>query len=210
MKKIFAFATLVAALLFAGNANAQLGIHVGYSPETWSTDNNGTTTDLQLNSFIAGVDYNVPVTGNLMFNLGGQLRYGTESGEGSFYGLAASKHTTTLLGLDVPLFFNYTFTLSGDLKMTVLAGAKASYGFMGKTKYEGNVLGFSGNSEDDWYDANGMNRNRFNLSGITGVVFSFNQFRLFYDFSWGFLDMDNNDNTKTTISSMNFGLGIEL
>lgn len=210
MKKIFAFATLVAALLFAGNANAQLGIHVGYSPETWSTDNNGTTTDLQLNSFIAGVDYNVPVTGNLMFNLGGQLRYGTKTSEGSFYNVASGKHTTNLFGLDVPLFFNYTFPITGDLKMTVLAGAKASYGFMGKTKHEGNVLGISGGTEDDWYDANGMNRNRFNLSGITGVVFSFNQFRLFYDFSWGFLDMDNNDNTKTTISSMNFGLGIEL
>ena len=202
---------VAAALLFAGNANAQLGVHVGYSPETWSTDNNGNVTTTQLSSFIGGVDYNMPVTGNLMFNLGGQLRYGTESSEGSVGGgLLTGKHTSTLLGLDVPLFFNYTFTLSGDLKMTVLAGVKASYGFMGKTKYEGSVLGVGGSSETDWYDANGFNYKPFNLSGITGVVFSFNQFRLFYDYSWGFLDMDNNDNTKTTISSMNFGIGMEL
>ncbi len=210
MKKIFAFAAVAAALLFAGNANAQLAVHAGYSPETWTTVNNGNTKALSVNSFIAGVDYNMPVTGKLMFNAGAQLRYGTESSESSYYGIAASKHTTTLIGLDVPLLFNFSFTLTGDLKMAVFAGPKASIGLSGKTKYEGNFLGISGNTEDDWYDVNSLNRNRFNLSGATGVVFAFNQFHLFYDYSWGILDLDNNDNSKTTCSNMNFGIGIEF
>ena len=211
MKKLFAMVAVATALLFAGNVNAQTGVHIGYSPETWTTvDNNGNSSTLELTTVFAGVDYDVPITGGLNLNIGGQLRYGTESGEQSFYGLASGKHTTTLVGVDVPLLFNYGLDL-GSLRLTFFAGPKVSFGVLAKTKYEQTVafLGSSTN-EVDWYNADGMNRNRLNVSGTFGLALGFQQFRLFGGYNYGFLDMDNSSNTKTTIGGVFFGLGMTL
>ena len=206
MKKIFAMVAVAAGLLFAGNANAQLGLHLGYSPESWTNEN--TTTEL--NSVFVGVNQNIPLSGGLNAMVGGQIRLGFESGESSFYGLAASKHSTTLIGVDVPILLNYGLNLTNDIKLTLFAGPKVSFGIMGKTKFEGNVVGFGANGEADWYDEDGMNLNRFNLTGTFGLALSFQQFSLYGGYNYGLLDMDNNDNTKTTISGLFFGLGMAL
>lgn len=211
MKKYFAMVAVAAGMLFAGNVNAQLGVHAGYSPESWTTDNNGSISTTELSSIFAGVDYNMPLTGKLMVSIGGQLRYGTESGEGSFYGLASSKHTTTLVGLDIPVLINFGFNLTSDLKLSVFAGPKVSYYFYGMTKYEGNVLGFGGSSEEDWFDESGLIKyNALNVSGTFGLAFEYQQFRLYGGYNYGLLDMDNNSNSKTTIGGLFFGLGMAL
>ena len=192
-------------MALAGNANAQLGIHAGYSPESWSNENNTTN----LNTFFAGVDYNTPVTGDLKVNIGAQLRYGTESSSSSVLGIAAGQHTSTLIGIDVPVLLNLGINLTSDLKTTVFAGPKLSYGLSAKTKYEGSVLGIGGSTEQNWYDANGMNLKQFNISATFGLVFEYNQFRLFGGYNYGLLDMDN-ANTKTTINGLFFGLGFAM
>ena len=206
MKKIFAMVAVAAGLLFAGNANAQMGIHFGYSPESWANENSTT----ELSSIFVGVNQNIPLSGGLNALVGGQIRLGFESGESSFYGLASAKHSTTLIGVDVPILLNYGLNLTGDIKLTLFAGPKVSFGIMGKTKFEGNVVGIGGNGEADWYDGDGMNLNRFNLSGTFGLALGFQQFSLYGGYNYGLLDMDNNDNTKTTISGLFFGLSMGL
>lgn len=209
MKKILAFTILSAALLFAGNSYAQLGIHAGYAPDSWANEN--TTTDI--NSFFVGVDNNIVLTGDLRLLVGAGLRYGTESGNSSLYGIASGQHTTTLIGVDVPVLLNYSFNLSGDLSLGLFAGAKLNYAISGKTKYEGNVLGLvSGSTEVEWFgDENGaLNLNPLNLSATFGLALNFRQFRLYGGYNYGLLDVDNNDNTKTTVSGPFFGVGIQL
>lgn len=207
MKKVFAMVAVAAGLLFAGNANAQLGIHLGYAPDAWANENN--TTDVT--SIFAGVDYNMPLSSGLNLSLGAQLRYGTESGTSSVYGLASVKHTTTLIGLDIPVLLNYGFNLTGDLRLSVFVGPKVGYAFSGKTKFEGNVLGLGGSSEADWFgDDSDLNLNALNLSATFGLCFSYQQFRLFGGYNYGLLDVDNNDNTKTTVSGLFVGLGLGL
>ena len=207
MKKFFTIAILTASLLFAGQVSAQ-HIHAGYSPEVWATGSNS----VNLNSFFLGVDYNMPVSGALNLSVGGQLRYGTESGESSFYGLASSKHTTTLVGVDVPLLFNYTIAPSSQISFTLFAGPKLSYTFMGKTKYEGNVVGISGTSESDWFanNAGDLNLKPFNVSATFGLALGFQQFQLFGGYNYGLLDVDNSDNSTTKISGPFFGIGFNL
>jgi len=206
MKKFLSFAFLAVGLLLAGNANAQLGVHLGYAPDAWTDDNS--TTDFT--TIFAGVDYNMPITGDLMVNIGGQLRYSTESGSGSVLGLASAEHTTTLFSLDVPILLNYGFNLTSDLRLTLFAGPKLSYYLSGKTEYKGNVLGLiSGSTESEWFgDDNAYDP--FNLTGTFGLAFSYNQFRLFGGYNLGLIDLDHNDNLETTVSGLFFGLGMEL
>lgn len=206
MKKIFAMVAVAAGLLFAGNANAQLGLHLGYSPESWTNENNTT----ELSSFFVGVNQNMPLSGGLNAMIGAQLRYGTASEEGSFYGLASGKKTTTLIGVDVPILLNYGLNLTSDIKLTLFAGPKVSFGIMAKDKVDVNTVIGNGNSEYDWYDADGINMNRFNLSATFGLALSFQQFSLYGGYNYGLLDMDNSDNTKTTVSGLFFGLGMTL
>lgn len=208
MKKIFAMVAVAAGLLFAGNANAQLGIHLGYSPETWTTGDN---TD-DINGIFAGVDYNMSLTGDLNLNIGGQVRYNSKSssttvGSGSLS--QTTKIDNTQILLDIPVLLNYGFNLTGDLKLSVFAGATLSYAFVGQTK---TTLSGIINSESDpssWYGDNG-NYNPLNLSGTFGLCFSYQQFRLFGGYNMGLMDINKSDNSTTKTSGLFFGLGMAL
>ena len=207
MKKFLSIAFLAAGLFFAGQVNAQ-HVHVGYSPESWS----GSKT-VDLNSFFIGVDYNMPVSGALNLAVGGQLRYGNESGESNFYGLGSGKHTTTLVGVEVPILLNYSFSPNKDLSFTLFAGPKLSYYVVGTTKYEGNVLGIlGGSSEVEWFKNDGLDLNLkpFNVSATFGLAIGFQKIQLFGGYNYGLLDVDNNDDTETNINGPFFGLGFSL
>ncbi len=178
MKKVFTITILSAMLLFAGKSNAQMGVHLGFAPESWANENN--TTDV--NSFFVGVEDNLVLT-------------------------------ITLVGLDIPVLFNYNFKLGSNVSLGLFAGPKLSYSFVGKTKYEGNVLGLvSGSSEVEWFDdkAGALNLKPFNLSATFGLAISYNQFRIYGGYNYGLLDVDNNDNIKTTVSGPFFGIGMNL
>lgn len=210
MKKIFTITVLAAAILFAGKSNAQLSIHAGYAPEAWANENNTTN----VNSFFLGVDDNINISGDLNLSVGVGVRYGTESGTESLFGLAALKHTTTLIGIDVPVLFNYNLRLSSDLGLGIFVGPKLTYSLSGKTKYDGNALGLlSSDGEVDWFSDEGtldLNRKPLNVSATFGLALNFRQFRLFGGYNYGLLDVDNSDNTKTSVSGPFFGLGINL
>ena len=208
MKKIFAMVAVAAGLLFAGNANAQLGIHLGYSPETWTTGDNSS----DIKGIFAGVDYNMPLAGALNLNLGGQVRYNSKSssttvGSGSLS--QTTKIDKTQILLDVPVLLNYGFNLTGDLKLSVFAGATVSYAFVGQTKTTLSGLINSEGDPSSWYGDNGS-YNPLNLSGTFGLCFSYQQFRLFGGYNMGLMDIDKNDNTTTKTSGLFFGLGMAL
>ena len=85
MKKVVSFFAVAAALLIAGSAQAQLGINVGYAPETTTSvvtiGNTSTKSTDVMNGFFAGVNYNINVSGDLNFSVGLQARYNTNSSE---------------------------------------------------------------------------------------------------------------------------------
>ncbi len=197
---------LSAALLIAGKATAQVGVHAGYSPETWAIGDN----NVEFTTIFAGVDYNMPISGGLNVMLGGQLRYSTESKASNVLGVASGSHTTTLLGIDIPVLLNYGINLSGDLGLTLFAGPKVSFALSGVTKREGNVLGVSASTETEWFDEDGYNYNPLDLSVTLGLAFTYQQFRLFGGYNYGLLDRDNNSNAETKVSGLFFGAGIGL
>ena len=219
MKKVFAI--LAATVLFAGMANAQLGINVGYTPQTFKTTytngSNSNTTTTSMTGFFAGVNYNTALTGGLNISVGLQGRFNTSSdttaaGVGTLAGASVENHHTQLL-LDVPVLFNYGFNLSSAAKLSVFVGPTVSYALSGKTKTVTTVtvLGNTNTSENEtnWYGDN-SNRKNLDVSATLGVVLSYNEFRLFGGYNMGLLNLTSADNTTLKASNVFFGVGMAL
>ncbi len=219
MKKVFAI--LAATVLFAGMASAQLGINVGFAPQTYKTTvtsgSTSTTSSMNLNGFFAGVNYNINLTGDLGVSLGANYRqnFGSDEETVSLLGLVSAtaeySHTQSLI--DVPVLFNYGLKLTDDLKISVFLGPTFSFALAGNThfKYSGNLVGFTGDTEGDtdWYGDN-SDRKKFDISGTVGVNVQYNAFRLFGGYNMGFLNLTDADNTKLKASNWFVGLGFSL
>lgn len=210
MKKIFAFAALAAAVLFAGNtANAQLGIHVGFAPQTYKYDYTSGSLSLKdttsMTGFFLGVDYNVNITGDLNVNVGLQGRYNTYSDEQTILGVAVKENSTQMI-VDVPILFNYGLSLTDDLKLAVFLGPTISYALSGKT------TATAGSTETtlNWYDEDEGNQSAFDLSGTLGLCASFSGIRLYGGYNMGLLNLSKADNTTIKGSNWFIGLGYAL
>lgn len=219
MKKTIAIVACAAAMLFAGKANAQLGVNVGYAPVTLTsavTSGNTTTTSTsEMDGFFAGITYNNALSGNLGVAVGLQGRYNTKTSTGSANFVVISgndKSTTTQILLDVPVLFNYSLPL-GSLKLTAFAGPTFSYAVYGNTHVTTTttILGSTSTSETDYamYGDNSSNE-RFDLTAAFGLQFQYSDFRLFGGYRIGLLDLNSGDNVKTTTSGLFIGLGINM
>jgi len=220
MKKTFAIVACAAAMLFAGKANAQLGVNAGYAPVTLTTavtsGNTTTTSTSEMDGFFAGVTYNYGIANNMGVAFGLQGRYNTKSSTGSASLIVVSgndKSTTTQLLLDVPVLFNYSLPLGRNAKLTAFAGPTFSYAVYGNTHVVSTttILGSSSTSEND-YDMYGDNstNNRFDITAAFGLQFQYSDFRVFGGYRLGLTDLSSNDNVKTTSSGIFFGLGYNL
>lgn len=219
MKKTIAIVACAAAMLFAGKANAQLGVKVGYAPVTLTsavTSGNTTTTSTsEMDGFFAGVNYNYGIGKDLGVSFGLQGRYNTKTSTGSANFVVVSgndKSTTTQILLDVPVLLNYSLNL-GSAKLTAFAGPTFSYAVYGITHVTSTttILGSTSTSETDYamYGDNSSNE-RFDLTAAFGLQFQFSDFRLFGGYRIGLLDLNSNDNVKTTTSGLFVGLGYAL
>ena len=220
MKKTIAIVACAAVMLFAGKANAQLGINVGYAPVTLSTattiGNNTTTSTSEMDGFFAGVTYNYGISKDLGVAFGLQGRYNTKTSTGSANFVVVSgndKSTTTQILLDVPVLLNYSLPLGGSAKLSAFAGPTFSYAVYGNTHVTSTatILGVSSTSETDYamYGDNSTN-NRLDITAAFGLQFQYNDIRLFGGYRIGLTDLNTNDNVKTTSSGLFVGLGYNL
>ena len=219
MKKVFAFVAV--AVLFAGIANAQLGINVGYAPQTIKTTitsgSTSTTGTMNLNGIFAGANYNINLTGDLGVSLGIDYRQNFGSDETTvaipIVGSITSKNEYSQSLIDIPVLFNYGLNLTDDLKISVFLGPTFTIALAGNTHftYTGNLVGFTGESEGDtdWYGDN-SSRKKFDISGTAGLNVQFKSFRLFGGYNMGFLNLTDADNTKVKSSNWFIGIGYSL
>ena len=219
MKRTIAIIACAAAMLFAGKANAQLGINIGYAPVTLTTavtsGSTTTTTSSEMDGFFAGITYNTAISGDLGVAVGLQGRYNTKTSTGSANFVVISgndKSTTTQFLLDIPVLFNYSLPL-GSLKLTAFAGPTFSYALYGNTHVTTTttILGSTSTSEND-YDMYGDNstNNRLDITAAFGLQFQYSDYRLFGGYRIGLTDLNTNDNIKTTSSGLFVGLGLNL
>ena len=220
MKKAFTIIAVAAAMLATGTANAQLGINIGYAPVTLKTattlGNTTTTSTSDMDGFFAGVNYNYGIGKDLGVSFGLQGRYNTKTSTGSANFVVVSgndKSTTTQILLDVPVLLNYSLNLGSSAKLTAFAGPTFSYAVYGNTHVTTTttILGSTSTSETDYamYGDNSSNE-RFDLTAAFGLQFQYSDFRLFGGYRIGLLDLNSNDNVKTTTSGLFVGVGFTL
>ena len=202
MKKTFAIIAVVAAMFFAGNANAQtLGINLGYAPQTTTNFTPG-----EMAGFFGGVNYNHVLSGNIGLSFGGQLRYNYKKTTNTV--LSANQTTThTQMLIDVPVLLNFAIPLGGNARLAVFAGPVLSYALNGNTNVSENVLNTS--NDYKWYGDN-SNYKQFDLLGAVGAALEFQQFRLFGGYRMGLLDINKSEKTTSKTSGIFVGLGYLL
>lgn len=213
MKKVFAFAA--ATVLFAGMASAQLGIHVGYAPQTYlgkyTTGSTTISDTTKMTGFFVGIDYNVNITGDLNVNVGLQGRYNTSSESTTLLGVTTKVDGTQML-IDVPVLFNYGLNLSDALKLSVFAGPTITYALSGNTKttISGSPAGLlDGTTEANWYGDN-TNRKKLDVALTFGAAITFSDIKIFGGYNMGLMNLTTADNTTIKGSNLFLGVGYNL
>lgn len=209
MKKVLTIAAVAVAMFFAGSTQAQngnLSVNIGYAPQTFNTVttilNSDTKTSMDMTGFFAGVSYTSAVTSNLGLTVGLQARYNYGNEENT---LLKFNHTQFLV--DVPVMLSFGLPLGNDIRLGIFAGPALSFAVQGETKIVGKI---SGNDDDeDWYE-DGDDRQRFDISGAAGLSLQFRTIRLYGGYRMGFLDLNKNNNIKTTTQGLFVGLGYVL
>ena len=206
MKKVTLIIAAAFVMLFANNAQAQLGVNIGYAPQTTTVTSGSSSSSSDMNGFFAGVNYNHILSGNIGVSFGGQVRYNTKTSSTSILSATTTTKETQLL-VDVPVLFNFAIPMGSDARIALFAGPVFSYALKGNTNISENVLNTS--TDHNWYGEN-SNNSQFDLMGAAGAALEFKTFRLFGGYRMGFLDLDKRDKVKSTTSGIFVGLGYLL
>jgi len=196
MKKLFAIVALVAAMSFAGNAQAQIIAYLGYAPETFKlTDSYNSTYSYgyYFQGFNMGGAYNfeLPFVSGLGVTPGLQFRMNIRGHDAC---------TDTQILIDVPILANYAIPVTKDITVAPFVGPMLSIALSGKTK--GNSTDYSLN----WYGEHG-DYNRFNLYGVIGVAGSYTNFMLYAGYRFGLLDIHKAPGFKIKTNGFFLGVG---
>ncbi len=212
MKKVFSFMAVAAVMLFAGKAYAQMTVHLGYAPVTYTTTYNNNDSKMEMNGFYVGANYNVNLTGDLNVGIGADFRFNTktnEAGANVFGIVATSKTTSTQMLIDIPVLFNYGLSLNSDFRISAFAGPTFSLALSGKTTSDAAIAGWGGTTEDDWYGDN-SNRKKFDIGLTFGLNLGYRQYRLFGGYNMGLLNLTDANNTTLKASGWFIGLGLAI
>ena len=206
MKKVTLILAAAFVMLFANNAQAQLGVNIGYAPQTTTVTTGNSSSSSDMNGFFAGVNYNHVLSGNIGLSFGGQVRYNTKTTTASILSATETTKQTQLL-VDVPVLLNFAIPMGSEARIALFVGPVFSYALSGNTNVAENVLNTS--TDFNWYGEK-SNNSQFDLMGAAGAALEFKTFRLFGGYRMGFLDLDKRDNVKSTTSGIFVGLGYLL
>lgn len=203
---------VAACMLFAGKANAQLTLNVGYAPTTLTYTYGGNDTKMDMNGFFVGANYNINLTGDLNVAVGADFRFNTKTDKdgASLFGVAATSEVTrTQMLIDVPVLFNYGLSLNSDLRIAAFVGPTFSLALSGKTKSDAAVAGWDGSTEYDWY-GDGSDWKKFDIALTFGLELGYRQYRLFGGYNMGLMNLTSTDDATMKANAWFVGLGFAL
>ena len=227
MKKVFAFVAVAAAMLFAGQAYAQLSVNAGYVNKTmdWHYEykyNNTTyTTDTNMSfggGFFVGASYNYALSNDLNVSAGLYLNYNSTKDERSstLGGITTErKNVTTMMDLNIPILVNYKYSLSDDLAVFAFAGPNIQFGLSANQKRTVTTSGapiasMNGTTEttnnmyakEDGEDDADLNR--LDVGVMVGVGAQFMNFRLQAGYCMGLFDRSTYKEDSDEVFRENF------
>lgn len=190
MKKVFSFVALAAAMMFAGQAYAQLSVNAGYTSKTFTSttkygDNTNTKTYSLGGGFFVGGSYSVGMSDGLNVTPGLYFTYNTDKDED--HGVTTTINT---MDLNIPILFSYTYSLSSDLALFAFVGPNIQLGLSAQEKVEGTPGGILDGTADLYEkDDDGESMfTRFDLGIMVGLGVQYQNFRLQAGYNKGLLD----------------------
>ena len=138
MKKISIIISAIAAMFFAAEANAQLGIGAGYNFETMTTKVSDSKSSDNLNGFYLEAYYGIPLAEGRWGAVGIQpgVRYsyfGKTDKSDEVLGFV-TKTSLTEHYLDVPVNFRYSFKVATPVRVFAFAAPVFSFGLDSASK----------------------------------------------------------------------------
>lgn len=201
-------------MLSTGKVKGQnLGFNVGYASEIFPTIGNAFNNPFEkmakqgdLTGFYAGVNYNLRLSKFFGLSFGVQGCYYTREFETTVI-YVPTEVKETMVTVDVPVLLNLGVDFSENARIALFAGPLVSFGVMGSTTMSNNLS--STDVELPWWgEANGFKR--LNPQATAGIALTIQHFRIYGGYSIGILDIDMNENTKTTTSNVYMGLSFVL
>ena len=217
MIKVFSIISCAAIMLFAGNAAAQTGINIGYTPQVISITGN-TSDTISLDGISIGFNQNLPLSGDLCISVGLQARYGFATKETSVnLGILGSANATakySQFSIDIPVLLNYGLNINKDMRLTPFVGPTISYALSGKTTWSGNAnvlgaLNIGTDGEDDWYEESDKT-SRFDIGLTLGASLDYSKYRIFGGYNLGLLNLSTADNTTRKAAGWFLGISYIL
>ena len=200
--------TLTTLLLLAVKAEAQVGFHAGYSPQTLSVKVSNVIGDslstIRYQGFFGGVHYNFDITDNLDVVAALQIRMNSTSSKGTDYDTQDWQFIAEL-----PIQLGYAFELTEDLDLGIFAGPVLSYG-MSYTRKQTDPVTYDVINSIDCYNTSlqdyALRRFEVNVDG--GLYVEYKSVMLFGGYRLGFLDLDTMPNRTTKARGFFVGIGV--
>ena len=207
MKKLFVIIAFVAAMLVAEKAQAQLNLHVDYSPELIKTYTPTADTTLFFHGISFGLDRTFRLSDHLDLTAGAQYRMNLRD-VSEHYGIVIPLMSHGLIRerqtlVDIPILLKYKLPITDKITNTPFIGSMLSWGIQGKTT---EIFTWPSNTElhHEWYGDDGYLK-RFNVYAMAGAEFEFKRFTVTLGGRYGFLNL-NKRNTGTTTKAYGFFL----
>ncbi|MBO4535808.1 MAG: PorT family protein [Bacteroidales bacterium] len=196
MKK--AFFILVALMLVSAPAFAQLRIGGGFanSMDRFNTEKKELSTNTA-NGAYAGVDFNIPIVGDLSLVPGVYYTFlASNAGRSALGGLVNAGAKTQEHYINVPLRFEYGSEILPNFRLFFFGGPSVSYGLASKTKYSAGILDYKIDTVLDNYAAGGYGRWDVMVGGGMGFDL-INRIRLSVGYDFGMLNRNTNSTAIT-------------
>ena len=212
MKKSFLFLALATLLLLAVKAEAQVGFHAGYAPQTLSVSGSTTLSNVEstirYQGFFGGVHYNFSILDNLDFVAALQIRMNSTNSKSVENGTPYDTQDWQFIA-ELPLQLGYAFALSENLDLGIFAGPVLSYGISYTQKTTDPVTFEVNNSIDRYNTSSPLSAlKRFELNVDGGLFLEYKSFMLYGGYRLGLLDLDKIDNMTTKARGFFVGIGI--
>lgn len=208
MKKTLLLMALTALLLLAVKAEAQVGFHAGYSPQTLSVKVSTVMDDsesiIRYQGFFGGVHYNFDIVDNLDFVAALQIRMNSTSSKGTEYDSQDWQFIAEL-----PLQLGYAFELREDLDLGIFAGPVLSYG-MSYTRKHTDPVTYDVIHTIDRYNTSLQDYafRRFEVNVDGGLFVEYKSIMVFGGYRLGLFDLDTMPNKTSKARGFFVGIGI--
>lgn len=212
MKKALFFVVLATLLLLAVKAEAQVGFHAGYAPQTMSVSGSTVLDNAEPNTryqgFFGGVHYNFSILDNLDFVAALQIRMNSTNSKSIENGTPYDTQDWQFI-TELPLQLGYAIALTENLDLGIFAGPVLSYGISYTRKTTDPETFEVINSIDRYNMSSPLSAlNRFELNVDGGLFLEYKSFMLYGGYRLGLLDLDKMDNLTTKARGFFVGIGI--